>query len=138
MTRNGSQKRVAADFWQGRHANARTFHEAARSLFALAERGQNTNAILAQIVNAAIAYADAITARRGGVVNQQDHQALTQLLRAHVGNRLPGQQAANLRAILGEKDAASYGARPGSYSQAEALLARLDGFAAWAEDELNR
>ena len=42
----------------------------------LAEPGANANPIMVQIVTAAIAYADALTARFGGRVNQRDHAAL--------------------------------------------------------------
>jgi hypothetical protein len=136
MSRTGPYKKVQADFWQGRVRNARDFHSAAQTLFELHESGQNTNPIMVQVVEATIAYADAVTARRDSRINQQDHQALGALLRAILGNRLPNQQLANLNAILGEKDAVSYGARPGSAVQARRMLERLDAFAAWVEEEL--
>ena len=138
MTRTGSSKTVPDDFWVGRLSNARSFHAAARLLLDLHEAGQNTNPIIAQVVDAAIAYADAVTARRGNRINQQDHQALAALLRTVLGNRLPAPQLAHLKTILGEKDAASYGVRPGTFAQAQRLLERLDDFAAWAEEELAR
>lgn len=138
MTRSGSQKPVGQDFWQGRLNNARGFHAAAQTLFDLYEAGQNANPIIAQVVAAAIAYADAVTARRGNRVNQQDHQALGSLLRAVLGNRLPNQPLSHLKTILAEKDAASYGSRPGTHAQAQRVLERLDAFAAWVEEELAR
>ena len=79
-----------------------------------------------------------MTARRDSRINQQDHQALGDLLRAILGNRVPNQQLANLKAILGEKDAVSYGARPGTAVQARRILERLNAFAAWVEEELAR
>ncbi len=138
MSRTGPSKTVPDDFWQGRVRNARDFHSAAQMLFELHEPGRNTNPIMVQVVEATIAYADAVTARRDSRINQQDHQALGGLLRAILGNRLPNQQLANLKAILGEKDAVSYGARPGSAVQARRMLERLDAFAAWVEEELAR
>lgn len=138
MSRTGPNKKVGADFWQGRVRNARDFHAAAHTLFELHESGQNTNPMMVQVVEATIAYADAVTARRDSRINQQDHQALGTLLRAILGNRLPNQQLANLNAILGEKDAVSYGARPGSVAQARRMLDRLNAFAAWVEEELAR
>jgi len=138
MTRTGSRRSVPDDFWHGRLNSARNFHEAARSLLALAEPGQDSNPVIVHVVNAAIAYADAVTARRSGLVNQRDHSALGALLRDAVGNRLPPAQLAHLNDIIGQKDAASYGARAGTRAQAERLLDRLTEFAVWVEAELGR
>lgn len=107
-------------------------------MLTLAEPGQDCNPAITQIVNAAIAYADAVTARRIKAVNQQDHRAAVALLRSAVGNRLPAKQLTYLGDIIAEKDPAAYGARAGSRSQAQLLLARLDELAAWAEEELRR
>ncbi len=122
MTRTGAHKTVTAEFWKGRLKNAQDFHAAAKTLLDLYEPGHNTNPILVQIVDAAIAYADAVTACRGGRINQQDHQALGELLRAVLGNRLPNPQLSHLKVILNEKDGASYGVRPGTHQQAVRLL----------------
>ena len=138
MTRTGPRKTVADDFWQGRLSSARSFHKAARTLLTLTDPGQNANPTIAHIVNAAIAYADAITALRARVVNQKDHKSIGALLRDVMGNLVPSSQIAHLDAILTQKDDASYGARPGSRSQAENLLERLDVFADWAETEMRR
>lgn len=137
MNRLGPSKVVSDDYWEGRLRNAESFHEAARALLTLRE-GQNANPVIVQIVDAAIAYGDAVTARRGNRVNQENHQALPALLRAVVGNRITTAQLGDLQAIVRAKDAASYGVRPGSYQEAERLLERLDAFAAWAQAELNR
>ena len=93
---------------------------------------------MVQIVDAAIAYTDAVTARRGGRINQQDPQALGELLRAVLGNRLPNPQLANLKAILSIKDEVSYGVRAGTHQQAVRLCGRLDEFATWVQGELAR
>jgi len=118
--------------------NAVGFHGAAKTLMDLYRPGQNANPIITEIVAAAIAYADAVTARHGNRINQQDHLALGDLLRAVLGNRLPNPQLANLKAILSQKDEASYGVRAGSHTQAARLYARLDEFAAWVQTELAR
>jgi hypothetical protein len=55
-----------------------------------------------------------------------------------MGNRLPDQQLATLKAILSEKDTVTYGARPGSIAKAQRMLERLDAFATWVESELAR
>ncbi|MDQ6674164.1 MAG: hypothetical protein M3069_26065 [Chloroflexota bacterium] len=137
MTRKGSQKAVSNDFWQGRLNNAHAFHDAAQLLLDSHETGQNTNPIIAQIVAAAIAYADAVTAKRDNRINQQDHQALGNLLRSVLGSRLPTNQLANLNRILKEKDDASYGIRAGTLTQARDLLERLNKFGAWTDAELD-
>ena len=138
MTRTGARKTVADDFWQGRLSSARSFHKAARTLLTLTDPGQNANPTIAHIVNAAIAYADAITARRAKVINQKDHKSIGALLRDVLGNMVLSSQIAHLDAIIKQKDDASYGARPGTRTQAENLLGRLEEFAAWAETELER
>lgn len=138
MTRTRSSRAVSNDFWRGRMDNARSVRESARTLFELSGPGDNTNPVIAQVVNAVIAYGDALTAQRGGKINQEDHQRLGALLRSTLGNRLPDKQLKHVSAVLGWKDAASYGARAGTREQAEQLLARLDEFATWAEAELAR
>jgi hypothetical protein len=60
------------------------------------------------------------------------------MLRDALGNRLPKPQETRLRRILGEKDAAQYGARLKSKADAERLLAQLLALAKWAESELSR
>ena len=51
-------------------------------------RVANANPIVSQIVNAAIAYTDVLTATFAGKVNQQDHSAARKALRAALRNRL--------------------------------------------------
>jgi hypothetical protein len=102
----------------------------------MAEPGDIGNPAMSQIVNAAIAYADALTVRFAGKVNRADHAAVVKVLRDALGNRLPDTQANRLRGILDHKDEAQYGVRAKSLSDALALLERLEKFAAWAELEL--
>ncbi|HET6620730.1 MAG TPA: hypothetical protein VFG64_12380 [Dongiaceae bacterium] len=68
MTRTGPSKKVAAGYAAGRLENARAYLQAARDAIALAHATSNTNPIMSQIVNAAIAYADALTARRQSII----------------------------------------------------------------------
>ena len=104
----------------------------------LANEGAIANPIVSQIVNAAIAYADAITAARMGRVNQQDHDGIHTLLHDALGERLPQTQASRLRRILNTKDAAQYGARLMRKDEALRLLDEANEFARWAEAELAR
>jgi hypothetical protein len=115
---------------------ARAFLKAARDEAALASEGDIGNPIISQIVNAAIGYADALTAKFGSEVNKQDHLAAGQTLRDALGKRLPAEQATRFRRMLAEKDTAQYGSRAKSVADAKWLLSQLDQFAIWAEAEL--
>jgi hypothetical protein len=137
MTRTGSSKTVDSTFGEGRLRIARAYLKAARDELMLAESNDIGNPIMSHIVTAAIAFADALTARHGRV-NRQDHAAAVKTLRDALGNRLPAAQEKRFRRILAEKDEVQYGARLKSRSEAEQMLRELDEFAAWAESELER
>jgi hypothetical protein len=138
VTRTGPARSADVSFAAGRLESARAFHEAARAAAALAEDGANANPIVSQIVNAAIAYTDVLTATFAGKVNQQDHAGARKALRAALGNRLPAAQERRLARILGHKDEAQYGAGRISLTRARQLLEELEELAAWAEAELRR
>jgi hypothetical protein len=138
MTRKGPSKAVTTDYGNRRLDLARAFLKAARDEATLAEEGAVGNPIVSQVVNAAIAYADAITAARLGRVNQQDHDGVHKVLRDALGERLPEVQARRLRKLLGAKDAAQYGARLLRKDDAVRLLEEAEAFAVWAESELTR
>jgi hypothetical protein len=132
MTGQGPRKSVDDDHWQGRLNQAREFRESARSLVTL-EASRTYNPAITLMVASAIAYADAITARRKGVINKHDHTAAPQLLREVLGNTLPERQEKFYRRLLGRKDEVNYGARSTSLDEAQRLLSELDEFAEWAE-----
>jgi len=136
MTRIGPGKKVDHAYGKGRLANARAYLQAARDTFNLTSEGSNTNPVMSQIVNAAIAYTDALTAHRKSLVNQQDHAAAVKLLREAFGRDLSMAQERQLRRILEEKDEVQYGISVGRRSTAEELLADLEAYAAWAERQL--
>ncbi|MGH6942719.1 MAG: hypothetical protein ACREH6_00670 [Geminicoccaceae bacterium] len=135
MTRTGPATPVDPALARGRLDNARAFFTAASNAVALADPHDNANPILTQIVSAAIAYTDALTARYSGVINRQDHAAARKALRAALGNRLPKAQDRQLARILERKDEAQYGFRHGSLTEAARLLRELENFASWAESE---
>ena len=89
MTNKGPWRAATEREWAGRLTRAREFHESARSLVTLAENRSYYGAV-ALMVTAAIAYADAITAKRKGIVNKQDHLAASRLLREALGSLLLG------------------------------------------------
>ena len=136
MTGKSPRKNVDALYWQGRRRAAKAYLEAAQQALILAEPGQNASPAVSQIVLAAIAYGDSLTAKRGLVVNQQDHASAPRLLREVLRNTLPEAQARRFRRILGLKDEAHYGTRLTSIDEARRLLVELESFARWAEDLL--
>lgn len=136
MTRISTRKSVSADYWPGRLAAAQAFRKAAEDAMTLAEAGANMNPAISQMVLAAIAYGDALTGKKAGVINQQDHAAAPKLLRDVLGSALPGTQETRYRRILGNKDAAQYGARHATQAQAQRLMGDLTEFAQWVEDQL--
>jgi hypothetical protein len=136
MARISTARTVDTDFWEGRLKQARAFQQAGENLVALANPGDNLSPAISNIVLAAIAYADAITAKHRRLVNTQDHGAAPRLLRDTLGNTLPGSQESRLRKLLSLKDSAQYGARPTGLSQAQQQLADLQEFALWAEQQL--
>jgi hypothetical protein len=117
---------------------ARAYLKAARTEATVAEEGNIGNPIMSQVVSAAIAFTDALTARYAGRANQQDHAAAVKALRDCLGNWLPAAQETRLRRILGEKDEVQYGTRIKTKAEGVHLLAQLEEFAVWAEAELER
>jgi hypothetical protein len=134
VTRTGPGKPAGPEITAGRLDNACAFLAGAQAAVALAEPGANANPILVQVVSAAVAYGDALTARFGSRINQRDHAALPRALRATLGNRLPKAQERRLARILERKDEAQYGSRRGSLAEARSLLAELETFGAWVEE----
>ncbi|EWY38444.1 hypothetical protein N825_13220 [Skermanella stibiiresistens SB22] len=138
MTKKGPTKAVDPSFLEGRLRIARAYLKAARTEATMSEEGDIGNPAMSQVVNAAIAFTDALTAKYAGVANQQDHAAAIRALRDTLGNRLPSAQETRLRRILGEKDEIQYGTRFKTIMDAGRMLAQLEEFALWAEAELKR
>ena len=136
MTRTSTKRAVSDDYWQGRLDSARAFKRAAENAIALAESAADANPVISQIVLAAIAYSDCLTAKRANVVNRQDHAAASKLLRDVLGAALPVAQENRLRRMLGNKDSSQYGARAASLPQAQRLLEDLEEFANWVDGQL--
>jgi len=107
----------------------------ARSLVTL-EDSSSYNGAITLMITAAIAYADAVTAKTKGVVNTQDHASAPRLLREVLGNKLPERQEKFYRRLLGRKDEVNYGARSTTLDEAQRLLAELDEFAQYSENAL--
>lgn len=135
MTSRGPRRPVGDGHSEGRLHQAREFRESARTLVTLAS-SSTYNPAITLMVDCAIAYADAITAKRKGVVNSQDHASAPRLLREVLGNYLPDRQERFYRRLLGRKDEVNYGARSTSLDEAKRLLSELDDYAEWAESAL--
>lgn len=138
MTRKGPAKSADAQFGAGRLDVARAFLKTARALADSLGEKEIANPVFSLIVHAAIAYADALTAKTAGMVNTQDHAAAPKLLRAALRDRLPSEQERRFVRILAEKTEAEYGVRVTRGAEAARLLADLEKFAAWVEIEMAR
>jgi uncharacterized protein (UPF0332 family) len=136
MVRTGSTKKKDASYVSGRLAVARGYLKEARNSNAWADPGDIGNPSISAIINCAVAYADAMTAKYRGEINQGDHAGVVKLLRAALGKELPNRQEANLRALLEQKDEMQYGSRSKTREDAERALERLEEFVAWAETQL--
>jgi hypothetical protein len=136
VTKKSPRKSVDESYWQGRLRQARAFREAAEQAMLNAQPQQNCGPAVSQMVLAAIAYGDSLTARRAQVVNQQDHAAAPRLLRDVLRNTLPDAQEKRYRRMLGVKDEVQYGTRSVPPEEAKRLLEDLQAFAQWAEDLL--
>ncbi len=136
MARTRSTKKKDAAYVSGRLAVARGYLKDARNSNAWSDPGDIGNPSISTVINCAIAYADAITAKYSGEINQGDHGAVVKLLRAALGNELPHRQEANLMALLEQKDEVQHGSRLKTREDAERALERLEEFAAWAEMQL--
>jgi hypothetical protein len=130
VTRGGPSKPVDQQFGRGRLQLARAFLKAARAEAERAAEDGVGNPTISHVVTATIAYADALTARFGGVVNQQDHKAVATTLRAALRDALPKTQEQRLGRILRENGEAQYGARVSKVDDAMRLLRELEAFAA--------
>jgi len=92
--------------------------------------------MVSQIVLAAIAYGDCLTAKRADVINCQDHAMASKLLRDVLRDALPIAEERRYRRILATYDECQYGARSIPLDFARRLLTDLEAFARWAESEL--
>lgn len=136
MARTGNTRKTDAAYVSGRLAVARGYLKDARNSRAWADPGDIGNPSISTIINCAIAYADAMTAKLRGEINQGDHATVVKLLRAALGKALPNRQEANLKALLEQKDEVQYGSRSKTRDDAERALERLEEFVAWAETQL--
>lgn len=88
---------------------------------------------MSQAINAAIAFADALTMRFSGTKNTGEHANVTLVLRRALGDRAEPAQLLRLGRIVARKDATQYGHRQGTLDEARQLVEQCERFAEWAE-----
>lgn len=134
MSRKTPSKLVGPSEASGRREKAVAYHKAARNELENVKDGEIADPVIALITLAAIAYADALTAKFGGKVSQKDHARIVDLPASTLGSEFPKEQVTRLKRILSRKDLAQYGATATrSKSEADSLLIDLDRFAAYSE-----
>jgi hypothetical protein len=136
MTKQAPRRKVEPDFWNSRRRFARDFLKAAQDGFALLDAGENGAPVMSNVIVAAIAYGDALTAKRANVINSEDHNAAPKLLRDVLKQGLPGAQEKRFSDTLRNKSVIQYGAKSYTRAEAEKFLAAFEKFAAWAEEQL--
>lgn len=136
MTRQAPRKKVPPDFWESRRRAGRDFLKAAQDGLAIADSGDSGAPVMSNVILAAIAYADALTAKRANVVNSADHNAAPRLLRDVLKDALPAIQEKRFVDTLRNKSVIQYGAKSFSRAEAGKFLLNFENFAAWAEEQL--
>jgi len=92
-------------------------------------------AILA--VHAVIVFADALSiASSGRKSTSPDHAATVKLLRSSLGARLPKEMDRLVERVVAEKDRFEYQGYVATAKEADAVFAKAERFAAWAESAL--
>jgi len=124
--------------WKGRARNARDYLASAKNELELAEEGANGNPIMSLIVLSAIAFADALTIKYGGIQNTRDHAVIVKTMKRALGNQVDQEQLKRLGHIVTKKPAAQYDFRISTIEEARSLFAQLIRFSRWAETELSR
>ena len=124
-------------------AQAEAYAEVGRRLLlagrAIEEQGdqRHASALAILAVHAAIAYTDALCIRRGGRKSTSaDHTAAARLLKGVLGTLLPAAMERTLARTLAEKHSFEYEGYVAKLSEARRLFARVERYAAWAEEML--
>ncbi len=138
MVRGGSWKTAPRSEWAGRRDNARAFLKASRDLLDMAEATSIGNPIITQAIDSAVAFADAVSIKFGGIQNAVDHRNLSKTLKTAIGARFPREQDHRLGKLLNWKDDAHYGHRAASVLEARSVVQQAERFAEWGEAELAR
>lgn len=138
MVRRGVWKRVENNLWRGRFELGRAFLQSAIVALDRAQDGQIGDPIMSNALLASIAYADALTIKFGGIMNQQDHMRLIEALRSALGNRASKEQMSRLGRLLKMKNQIQYDHTACTVQEAREYVSQVQRFVSWAETELAR
>jgi len=138
MVRRGVWKRVENNQWRGRFDLGRAFLQSANEALARAQDGQIGDPIMSNALLAAIAYADALTIKFGGILNQLDHARLIAALNSALGNRANKEQMSRLGRLLKMKNQIQYDHTICTFQEAREYVSQVQRFISWAETELAR
>ncbi len=138
MVRRGTWKRVDRSLWRGRLEIGQAFLQAALEALNRVQNGQIGDPIMSNALLAAIAYADALTIKFGGICNQQDHARLIDALRDALGKRAIKEQMNRLSRLLKMKNQIQYDHSVSSIQEAREFVMQVQRFVSWAETELAR
>lgn len=134
----GTYKAVDPSEAAGRFDRARHLLRQARDLATLATGDDDAVGIMDLCVNAAIAFADALTIRFAGIQNTQDHQAAPQTLSNALGRNAESQQINRFKRLLNRKGAIQYDHRPMRLAEALDYLEQTERFGDWAVQMFRR
>jgi hypothetical protein len=129
----GSFKSVDPAEANGRIERARNLLRQAKDLATLATGDRDAVGIMDLCVNAAIAFADALTIRHASIQNNQDHQAAPHTLEIALGKKADPQQISRFKRLLNRKGAIQYDHRPLRLDEALDYLRQTERFGDWAE-----
>jgi len=102
----------------------------------LADEGSSGDPIMSQACLAAIAYADALTIRYGGIKNVGDHGKVVAVIKQAMGNRADQEMLRLLARILSRKNQIQYAAHVSSHTEAQRYLEQVIKFREWVEAQL--
>ncbi len=138
MVRRGAWKRVERSLWSSRLELGQAFLQASLEALERVQEGQIGDPIMSNALLAAITYADALTIKFGGILNQQDHLKLLDALRDSLGNRARKEQMNRLGRLLRMKNQIQYDHTVSSIQEAREFVMQVQRFVSWAEAELAR
>jgi len=137
MTRKGRRTSATPETGRARFKKAERDHSSAETLLALKiDEHEPADDVAKLIIQAAIAYTDAVTAEYGGEIAQGRHTESAKVLRDALGNRLPKEQETRLGRLITHKETVEYGARETTVKQVQQLQLDLDRYASWVREVL--
>lgn len=134
--RKGPTRAVSRDDSKRYLSNAEEHLAAAQEMLDISSDDSRAKAAAMQAVHAAIAFGDALTAARLGLVNTENHQQLPALVRTAAGKSAINDQISRLQRIMSRKDQADYGPARWHREDAHDLVVQVERFAAWIRDLL--